>query len=179
MWAEARNQRHAGSACALLGVTVLGLALGVPAARSGPFDLPQSGAITLGHFRTQSQGEGGSRWELAGDHAVIRAGVYALENVVLVLFSEGGQSITIRSPNCTYRQGSGVIESDAPVHVEGRELTIDGVGYDVLLTERRLRIRDRTAMTVMSQGGKALLPGRGNEPLHPARDPDGNGALPR
>lgn len=119
-------------------------------------DFQQPGAvINLQQFKTQGRSEQGARWWLDGQSAVIRGTVYELTGVVLQLEDDSGKTAVIRAQACTYYQDSGLVESDAAVRVESGTITLDGVGFDILLAERRLRVRDAVRMEV--PGARASL----------------------
>ena len=130
------------------------LALAGPALAA--FDLGTDTGITMQGFRTQGQGANGTTWSLYGAKAVIRGKLYELRDIVVVMQTADGRRTTIRSPECVYKQATELIESDAPVHVVGDDLDLRGVGYDILLASKKLRIRDKVSMTVRGASGTIL-----------------------
>jgi len=113
---------------------------------SAAIELQQGTVVTLRSFRTQGRGENGARWFLDGEQAVIRGPVVDLTRATVRLETEDGRTVRITSEQCTYHQESGLLESAAAVRVESGEAVLAGVGFDMLMPERRLRIRDAVRM---------------------------------
>jgi hypothetical protein len=109
-------------------------------------DLQQGAVVTLRGFKTQGRAENGARWRLQGESAVIRGAVYELAGVTVDLDLEDGKTARITSRACVYHQDSGLVESHDPVRMESGGATLDGVGFDMLMSERRLRVRDAVRM---------------------------------
>jgi hypothetical protein len=116
-------------------------------------DLQQGTAVTLRGFRTQGRAENGARWRLRGESAVIRGTTYELTGVSMDLDLEDGRTAKITSRACVYHQDSGLVESQDAVRMESGETSLDGVGFDILLSERRLRVRDQVKMVISGAGG--------------------------
>jgi len=139
-------------------------------------DLQQPGAVIhLQQFKTQGRGERGQRWFLEGQSAVIRGTVYELSGVTLRLETGEDRTAVIQAQACTYYQDSGLIESAAPVHVESDGIILDGIGFDMLMAERRLRVREAVRMELVRAGEdlEAVLPTHPAAPAAPA-GPDDN-----
>jgi hypothetical protein len=109
-------------------------------------ELQQGTVVTLRSFRTQGRGEHGARWFLEGEQAIIRGTVVDLTGATVRLVGEEGRTARITSEHCTYHQESGLLESAAAVRVESGDAVLAGVGFDMLMSERRLRIRDAVRM---------------------------------
>jgi len=128
-----------------LGVAVWLLALLLPC---HGLEFQAGTVVNLRQFKTQGHAEEGGRWYLDGQSAVIRGAVYELTGVVVRFEDSNGKTAVVRSQACTYYQDSGLVESNAAVRVESGDITLDGVGFDMLMAERRLRIRDAVRMEV-------------------------------
>ncbi len=103
--------------------------------------------IVLKGFQTRGQdANGNTSWDMSGDQATVRGALHTLEAVRLRLYLENGTTALITSPECLYNQATGLIESPAALKVESRQMTLEGVGYDVLTTEKKLRIRGNVHM---------------------------------
>ncbi len=138
-------------------------------------DLQQPGAVIhLQQFKTQGRGERGQRWFLEGQSAVIRGTVYELSGVTLRLETGPDRTAVIQAQACTYYQDSGLIESAAPVHVESDGVILDGIGFDMLMAERRLRVREAVRMELVRADGdlEAVLPTHPASPAAPAGQDD-------
>lgn len=155
------SEQRSGAQCSAARIRAGGVAVFVLCALAwhppcSGLDFQQPGAvINLQQFKTQGRAEQGARWWLDGQSAVIRGTVYELTGVVLQLEDDSGKTAVIRAQACTYYQDSGLVESDAAVRVESGDVTLDGVGFDILLGERRLRVRDAVRMVV--PGARASL----------------------
>lgn len=111
-------------------------------------DLQQGAVVTLQGFRTQGRTDDGARWRLQGESAVIRGAVYELAGVTVDLDLEDGRTAKITARACVYHQDSGLVESRDAVHMESGGTSLDGVGFDMLLSDRRLRVRDAVRMEI-------------------------------
>jgi|GEM_PF-2745170 len=142
---------------------LLGLALGCPA-----IEFQQNAVVTLSSFRTQGRGENGARWFLEGQKAVIRGTVFDLQGATVRLEMEDGKTALMTSERCTYHQESGLLESAAAVRVESGDAVLAGVGFDMLITERRLRIRDAVRMEIPQKAVDLSTVVPGGAPAAPA-----------
>jgi hypothetical protein len=136
---------------------------------------PKTGAVLYG-FQTRSAGGAGkTRWELSGGRAVLREAWYELEDFRLTLHLEDGSTAVLTSPRCRYDEAGGTASSPAPIQVVGDQLTLRGVGYDMLLDKKKLRIRSKVRMTIRRAiVPREILPGRTRKPAvsSPAAGPE-------
>lgn len=140
---------------------LLGLALCCPA-----IEFQENAVVTLNQFRTQGRAENGARWFLEGRKAVIRGTVFDLQEATVRMELEDGKTALMTSERCTYHQESGLLESAAAVRVESGDAVLAGVGFDMLIAERRLRIRDAVRMEIPQKAVdlRTALPGAGTAP---------------
>lgn len=121
------------------------------------FDFGKGELAILENFCTRGgKGQSGSSvdtWELRGSKAVVRGRTYALKTVRLSMAAKDGRVFVVTSPNCVFDQDTGVARSEAPVRIVGEDATIDGVGYDVSMAQRRVRIRSSVHITLRVAGG--------------------------
>lgn len=153
--------------------------LALAALALGGAELDQNGTVTLRGFRTQGRSEDGTRWFLEGREAVVRGTVFDVSGAVMRLVSEDGRTARITADQCRYYQESGLVESEAPVRVDTGDVALAGVGFDVLVAERRLRIRNAVRMEVprIPGGGAGLgLPGTEGPRDRKAEPPTAEGA---
>lgn len=115
-------------------------------------DLQQGAVVTLRGFKTQGRAENGARWRLQGESAVIRGAVYELTGVIVDLDLEDGRTARITSRACVYHQDTGLVESADAVHMESGGTTLDGMGFDMLMADRRLRVRDAVRVEMPGAG---------------------------
>jgi hypothetical protein len=133
-------------------------------------DLKEGSAVTLRNFRTQGRGENGARWFLEGQKAVIRGRVFDLAAATVRIETDDGRTALVTAEHCTYYQDSGLLESDAAVRVESGDAVLAGVGFDMLMPERRLRIRDAVRMEIPQKNMSLGVP-PGNAPAREAVPP--------
>ena len=103
--------------------------------------------LEMTDFTTRGVREDGTRnWAISGGSAVVRGPLAEVSKVRVILHVHDGGEAVITSPKCVYNQNTGIARSDAPIHVASRELTLDGVGYDISLHEQQLRVRSGVHM---------------------------------
>ncbi len=164
-WAAGPLRRAIAVLCAAAALTCIGI------------DLQQGAVVTLRGFKTQGRAENGARWRLQGESAVIRGAVYELTGVVVDLDLEDGRTARITSRACVYHQDSGLVESADAVHMESGGTTLDGMGFDMLMADRRLRVRD--AVRVEMPGAGVRLDAFGLAPGEkPRANPDAPAVKP-
>jgi hypothetical protein len=143
------------------------LALSASARKFGP----DTGVVLHGFQTRGAGGKNKTPWELSGAKATIREGFYELEDFKVILHLEDGSEAVLTSPACKYDESRGVAESNAPIRVESDAMTLEGIGYDVLLEEKKLRVRSNVRMTIRREGGLSGVlresarsaPGSGND----------------
>ena len=143
---RARPRRRRCRAAALVLAAIL-------ASASVGLEFREGAPVRLQQFRTRGNAESGARWFLEGESAVVRGTVYELAGVVVRMEGEGGRTAVVRAKTCTYYQDSGLVESREAVRVESGNVTLKGVGFDMLMSERRLRVRDAVHMEVSGTTG--------------------------
>jgi len=104
-----------------------------------------------GGFRTRGVKQDGTpHWELQGDECLLR-GVHAdLKGVNLVFFPDTTDEVTMTSPGCSFDTTTSVATSDAELKVEGRGMTLTGIGYRIVPQQQKLLVRRRVRMTIRS-----------------------------
>ena len=118
------------------------------------FDFEGGHTVTLVGFETRGAGKDGKEeWQLHGEKARLRGGLYQLDRIRLVVHLENNRRATVTSPKCMFDQTRGIAHSDAPLHVVSEEMTLEGVGYDIAADRKVLRIRSQVKMTVRKVGG--------------------------
>lgn len=58
---------------------------------------------------------------------------------------------TLRTTSLSYRQADGMIRTDAPIRLTGRDVTMDGVGLRIDLNKRRLQVPARVRAVLSSK----------------------------
>jgi len=118
------------------------------------FDFEGGHAVTLVGFETRGTSKDGKEeWQLHGEKARLRGGLYQLDRIRLVVHLENNSRATVTSPKCVFDQTRGIAHSDAPLHVVSEEMTLEGVGYDIAADRKVLRIRSQVKMTLRKVGG--------------------------
>lgn len=147
------------------GLTAFGQVLAPDAART----------MTLSGFRTRGiQDDGAVRWEMRGAKAVVKGAVAEVTDAVVV-FNADEELWRVTSPACTFNQATGIGVSEAPLRVESRAMTLEGVGYDIIVETQIVRVRRAVRMVVGREQAAALGPGR-NAPA--ASEPKTSDAAP-
>jgi hypothetical protein len=118
--------------------------------RAGPLGTG-TGEIVLDDFATRRLHPDGSlNWQVAGRKAVIRGHTAELLDLTVLMSPRpGADLLTVTSPHCRYDQATNTVRSESRVEVEGSDMTIRGVGYEVLPEEQLVTIRSRVHMTVL------------------------------
>ena len=109
--------------------------------------------VTLDGFETRGTDEDGkAEWELHGQKARMKGGLYHLADIRLVVHLEQDRQATVTSERCVFDQSRGIAHSDAPLHVVSEEMSLDGVGYDIATDRKVLRVRSQVRMKVRKLG---------------------------
>lgn len=126
----------------MIAVVVFGFCLSLSCLQGGP-----ASVMVLKGFQTRGTDElGRTSWDMVGEKAVIEGSIHHLTTITLHLFLKDGDQATVKSPACTYNQATGLIDSDAALVVRSRQMILNGVGYDILTGERKLRVRSNVHM---------------------------------
>jgi hypothetical protein len=104
----------------------------LPADAGKPKGPSDNGRLTMSDFRTRGVTSDGKQWMLRGGNAVKEGSFVRMDDVELTITSTDGEKVVITSPKCIFNPQTKVCSSDAPLHVTSRQVTVDGVGYDVL-----------------------------------------------
>ncbi len=115
----------------------------------------ETGRITLGDFRTKGvTSDGKAQWQLRGGNAVTEGVMVRLGNAELTFITQEKDTVVITSPRCEFNRLSKTGSSDAPLKVVHRQVTIEGVGYDVLAEQQAVHIRSNVKMTIHPEKGR-------------------------
>lgn len=100
-------------------------------------------------FHTQGLDDTGkAAWSLNGGEAEVRGNVTEMNNIRANFIMEGGKNIIINSPSCRFMHNLRELKSDAPLTLTAEGITATGIGYDVYLDSRLLRIRSTVKIIV-------------------------------
>jgi lipopolysaccharide export system protein LptC len=142
------NQNTAKFACLLLG-------LSISLARAGAPDL---GVLILKDFRTRSADQTDpTGWEVTGKRAEVRGSIATLQQVQVVLNGKTAPA-TITSPDCVFNRSTNLVTSKAPLHLVSKQMTLDGVGYDLDPQKQTLHIRSKVKMIIKGLLDRDLPP---------------------
>lgn len=126
-----------------------------------------SGRLIMEDFRTRGMTDDGkTTWILFGKQAQLEGNVVHLQDAELTFRTEK-DTVVITTPACTFDRTTRAGQSDAPLHVRNPQVTVDGVGYDILAGQQQLHIRSQVVMRIKTEKGildRALPPAGGNSP---------------
>ena len=111
-----------------------------------------SGRMTLGSFRTRGvTADGKGSWKLVGGNAVTQGNLVNLGNAELTFITDAKETIVITTPVCAFNRLNRTGNSEAPLRVTHRQMTVDGVGYDILAEQQELHIRSQVTMKLVPE----------------------------
>ena len=130
---------------------VLLLAL-LPDAWSATRSAADSGRTTLGSFRTRGMtADGKGSWKLVGGTAVTEGNLVDLGNAELTFVTDTKETILITTPVCAFNRLNKTANSEAPLRVTHRQMTMDGVGYDLLAEQQEIHIRSQAKTRILPE----------------------------
>jgi len=133
---------------------VVGLLCLCAAATGLGFDFGPGARLTMSGFQTKGRhDDGGVAWTLNGGKATVKGVLVEMEKVRLTFLFRDGEAVLITSPRCSFNQTTEAGQSDAPIHVEGKTIRLDGVGYDIWTEKQKLRVRSQVRMVIRRAGG--------------------------
>lgn len=112
---------------------------------------PERAGLSIEHFITRGvANQGGSPWHLEGKRAVIRGSQADLQDARLTFITQNKEPVVITSPRFAFDRLTKSGHSDGPIHVDHRQLTLDGMGYDILTDSQVLHIRNQVRMRIIT-----------------------------
>ena len=128
-----------------------------------------SGRMTLGSFRTRGvTADGKGSWKLIGGNAVTQGNLVNLGNAELTFTTDAKETIVITTPVCAFNRLNRTGNSEAPLRVTHRQMTVDGSGYDLLAEQQEIHIRSQVKMKIVPEKPAPPVPGGKAVPtLHP------------
>ena len=118
------------SANKLFVMTIMILALGVTGA-SSTYD----GIFTVKDFKT-----GGDNYVIVGKKATINSNRVTIDRIRARIFQEKGD-LYLFSPKCNFNQDQKMGYSDETVHIRNKNMTIDGIGFELDLGHGKIFVR--------------------------------------
>lgn len=93
--------------------------------------------------------QGRESWELHGEHATMQGTIVQIEGLDLQLFTANGSSVTrVLSPHCTFNKTTRTGQSPAHLRVVNDNMTLEGMGYDLLADQQKLKVRSEVTMWI-------------------------------
>jgi len=140
---------------ALLGLAATSLPSSAATYRDAGSDVaefaPERAGLSIEHFITRGVAkQGGSPWHLEGARAVIRGSQADLQDARLTFTTQNKEPVVITSPRFAFDRLTESGHSDGPIHVEHRQLVLDGMGYDILTDSQVLHIRSQVRMRIIT-----------------------------
>lgn len=142
------------------GLALLGLTAGLPRAGAATYGdtsggvaefAPERAGLSIEHFITRGvANQGGSPWRLEGKRAVIRGSQADLQDARLTFTTQNKEPVVITSPRFAFDRLTKSGHSDGPIHVEHRQLILDGMGYDILTDSQVLHVRSQVQMRIVT-----------------------------
>ncbi len=112
---------------------------------------PERAGLSIEHFVTRGvANQGGNPWHLEGQRAVIRGSQADLQDARLTLITQNQEPVVITSPRFAFDRLTKSGHSDGPIHVDHRQLILDGLGYDILTDSQVLHIRNQVRMRIVT-----------------------------
>lgn len=132
---RANNPNHPGKKALLLA-----FALGFALAGIWPAGEGLAGP-TISDFTFREFNDLGKvAWLIFGKTGLTQGNKVKLQGVRMVYYGKEGE-IQVFSPECELDEQNRMGRSTMPVHMRGRNMTIDGVGFDLDIGARRMTIR--------------------------------------
>lgn len=108
---------------------------------------------TVKNFHTQSLLKDGKySWMLDGRDAVANGNLLELKNFALVFLPDNGQEYDVTSSECRFLYSLREVKSDAAIQIKSTGISASGIGYDIHLDKRMVRIR--TTVKIVIQRSK-------------------------
>ncbi|MEA2012561.1 MAG: LPS export ABC transporter periplasmic protein LptC [Verrucomicrobiota bacterium] len=97
--------------------------------------------ITIMNFKMQEFGDDDRiLWKLNGKTATLIGEFADITRAVMIL-ERGSDPLTIKSEKCLFNQETKIGKSSKPVHIEGKTISADGIGFDLDLNKQHIYIR--------------------------------------
>ncbi len=120
-------------------------------------------------FRTQGlDGNGRLVWQLTGESADFRgsvtdlkdanARIVNLKNIRTVIHTTAGQQFTLTSTSCNVLLALGELKSDSAIEFTSEGIKGSGIGYDIDLEHKIVRLRTTVRFVIRQSEGSKILP---------------------
>lgn len=109
--------------------------------------------LTLSRFHTNGlDAKGRMAWTLDGAAAEVRGSLTFIRDFQASITPEEGRPFQLSSAQCRFMHNLREVKSDSPLLVESDGLRASGIGYDIYLDRRIVRIR--SAVKIVIKRGK-------------------------
>ncbi len=100
------------------------------------------GEMEVEQFHTQGMAPDGKvAWELDGESADLQGKVVELSSFTARIAQEDGRDARLKSTSCRFLQSLKEVKSDAPLELVAPGLFATGIGYDIYVEKKIVRIR--------------------------------------
>jgi len=100
-------------------------------------------------FRTRGQsGSDGSTWVMEGKDARTTSKLTRLKHFKVIFEQVNGKRWLLRSSSCNFMHTLREAKSDSAITLESEGIKASGIGYDIFLEQRIVRIRSTVKMVV-------------------------------
>ncbi len=116
-------------------------------------------SVTLDKFSTRGlDSHGKLSWRLSGESAEMNGSIITVREFMAFFYQKEGGIVELSSPGCRFLQSLKEVKSDAPVRVKSDGILVEGIGYDVYLEGRVIRIR--SSVRAVIRGNAVKIDGR-------------------
>jgi hypothetical protein len=106
-------------------------------------------SIVFDDFIMRGNEENGDKsWQLHGEHAQMNGSIVKIDGLDVYFYMANGSATRVQSPNCKFNKTTRIGASPAPIHVEGDNMKLDGIGYDLLADQQKLIVRSKVQMWI-------------------------------
>ncbi|MBR0458817.1 MAG: LPS export ABC transporter periplasmic protein LptC [Victivallales bacterium] len=110
------------------------------------------GELKVESFHTQGMEKDGKiAWELEGETADLHGKVIELSLITARITQENGRDARLKSTSCRFLQSLKEVKSDAPLELVAPGVLATGIGYDIYLDKKIVRIRSTVRIVLQRQ----------------------------
>lgn len=119
-------------------------------------------------FSTHGLDENGKlKWTLEGESADFKGSIMDLKEATAhiinlrkcnaMVFASNGQKFTLKSPHCQVMLALRELKSDSALEFTADGITGSGIGYDINLDQKIIRLRTTVRFTIKQNTGKNFI----------------------
>ncbi len=119
-------------------------------------------------FRTQGLDDNGApKWAMEGEYADFKGSIVDMQEATAhiinlrkcsaVIFASNGHRFALSSPSCQVMLALKELKSDSAIEFFSEGVSGSGIGYDIDLERRTVRLRTTVRFTIKQKIGKELI----------------------